>query len=46
MLEAYSTRDLPVLEGAILASGALFVGAQAIAAGLHAAIDPRTRGGS
>lgn len=44
MLEAYATRDLPVLEGAILASGALFVGTQALAAALHAVIDPRVRG--
>ena len=41
MLEAYATRDLPVLEGAILASGALFVGTQALASALHALIDPR-----
>jgi peptide/nickel transport system permease protein len=41
MLEAYATRDLPVLEGAILASGALFVGTQAVASALHALIDPR-----
>ena len=30
ILEAYSTRDLPVLEGAVVASGLLFVAAQAL----------------
>jgi ABC-type dipeptide/oligopeptide/nickel transport system permease component len=44
MLEAYASRDLPVLEAAIVASGALFVASQAIASALHAAIDPRVRG--
>jgi peptide/nickel transport system permease protein len=43
ILEAYSTRDLPVLEGAIVASGLLFVAAQALGAAAHAAIDPRAR---
>jgi peptide/nickel transport system permease protein len=43
MLEAYASRDLPVLEGAVVAAGALFVASQAIAAALHAAIDPRVR---
>lgn len=46
MLEAYASRDLPVLEGAIVASGALFVATQAVAAAIHAAIDPRARGSS
>lgn len=43
ILEAYASRDLPVLEGAIVVSGALFVVAQQVAAALHAAIDPRVR---
>jgi ABC-type dipeptide/oligopeptide/nickel transport system permease component len=43
ILEAYASRDVPVLEGAIVASGALFVAIQAFAAMVHAAIDPRAR---
>jgi peptide/nickel transport system permease protein len=43
ILEAYASRDLPVLEGAVVAAGALFVAAQGIAAVVHAAIDPRVR---
>jgi len=43
ILEAYAARDLPVLEAAIVAAGALFVVVQAIAAALHATIDPRVR---
>lgn len=43
ILEAYASRDLPVLEAAVVFSGALFVGAQQIAVALHAAIDPRVR---
>ncbi len=43
VLEAYATRDLPVLEGAVVAAGLLFVAAQAVGAALHAAIDPRAR---
>ena len=43
IVEAYQTRDLPVLEVAIVAAGALFVLVQVAAAGLHAAIDPRVR---
>jgi peptide/nickel transport system permease protein len=43
MLEAYASRDLPVLEGAVVASGLLFVATQGIAAAAHAAIDPRVR---
>jgi peptide/nickel transport system permease protein len=46
ILEAYATRDLPVLEGAVVASGLLFVGAQAIGTAVHAAVDPRARGTS
>lgn len=43
ILEAYASRDLPVLEAAVVFSGALFVGAQQLAAAVHAAIDPRAR---
>jgi peptide/nickel transport system permease protein len=41
MIEAYFTRDLPVLEASICASGLLFVVTQAVAGALHAALDPR-----
>jgi peptide/nickel transport system permease protein len=44
ILEAYASRDLPVLEGAVIAAGALFVASQAVAAAVQAAIDPRVRG--
>jgi peptide/nickel transport system permease protein len=44
ILDAYASRDLPVLEGAILAAGGLFVMTQGAAAALHAAVDPRARG--
>jgi peptide/nickel transport system permease protein len=43
ILEAYASRDLPVLEAAVVISGALFVGAQQLAAAAHAALDPRVR---
>jgi ABC-type dipeptide/oligopeptide/nickel transport system permease component len=43
ILEAYSSRDLPVLEAAVVFSGALFVGAQQLAAAIHASLDPRAR---
>ena len=43
ILEAYASRDLPVLEGAVVAAGGLFVVTQAFAAAVHAAIDPRVR---
>jgi ABC-type dipeptide/oligopeptide/nickel transport system permease component len=43
ILEAYASRDLPVLEGAVVASGAIFVLVQALAAMLHASVDPRAR---
>ncbi len=43
ILEAYASRDLPVLEAAVVFSGALFVGAQQLAAAVHGAIDPRVR---
>jgi peptide/nickel transport system permease protein len=46
ILEAYTTRDLPVLEGAVVAAGMLFVFAQVLGTGLHAAVDPRARGGA
>jgi peptide/nickel transport system permease protein len=43
MLEAYVTRDLPVLEGAVVAGGLLFVVAQTLGTALHATLDPRAR---
>ena len=43
ILEAYASRDLPVLEAAVVFSGALFVIAQQLAAAGHAAVDPRVR---
>ena len=43
ILEAYATRDLPVLEGAVVAAGLLFVVAQAIGTAAHVVIDPRAR---
>lgn len=43
ILEAYASRDLPVLEAAVVFSGALFVLAQQLASALHAAVDPRVR---
>jgi ABC-type dipeptide/oligopeptide/nickel transport system permease component len=43
ILEAYAARDLPVLEGAVAAAGALFVVAQLGGTALHAALDPRVR---
>ena len=46
ILEAYAARDLPVLEGAVVAAGMLFVAAQAIGTAIHVAVDPRARGAS
>jgi peptide/nickel transport system permease protein len=43
ILEAYATRDLPVLEGAVVAAGLLFVAAQTVGTALHLAVDPRAR---
>ncbi|MCS6900070.1 MAG: ABC transporter permease [Myxococcales bacterium] len=43
ILEAYASRDLPVLEAAVIASGVLFVATQTTAAAVHALIDPRAR---
>ena len=43
ILEAYSARDLPVLEAGVVAAAALFVVAQAAGTLLHAMIDPRVR---
>lgn len=43
ILEAYATRDIPVLEGAVVAAGLLFVVAQALGTAVHAALDPRVR---
>jgi peptide/nickel transport system permease protein len=44
ILEAYASRDLPVLEGAVVASGAIFVLVQTLAVAVHAAVDVRARG--
>ena len=44
ILDAYGARDLPVLEGAVVAAGLLFVVAQAVGTGICAAVDPRMRG--
>lgn len=46
MLEAYASRDLPVLEAAVVASGGLFVAVQTLATLIHAMIDPRVEGSS
>ncbi|MBX3227983.1 MAG: ABC transporter permease [Labilithrix sp.] len=43
ILEAYASRDLPVLEAAVILSGALFIAAQQLAAAAHALVDPRAR---
>jgi peptide/nickel transport system permease protein len=43
ILEAYAARDLPVLEGAVVAAGLLFVAAQTLGTAFHFAIDPRAR---
>ncbi len=43
VLEAYASRDLPVLEASVVFSGALFVLAQQLASAVHAAVDPRVR---
>lgn len=43
ILEAYASRDLPVLEGAVVVSGALFVLVQQLASAIHGAVDPRTQ---
>ncbi len=43
ILEAYSARDLPVLEGAVVAAGLVFVLAQAAGTAAHLALDPRAR---
>jgi peptide/nickel transport system permease protein len=43
LIDAYASRDLPVLEAAVVAAGALFVVVQVLAAIAHAAIDPRVR---
>jgi peptide/nickel transport system permease protein len=41
ILQAYAARDLPVLEGAVVVSGLLFVLAQVVGTAVHAAVDPR-----
>jgi peptide/nickel transport system permease protein len=44
ILESYASRDLPVLESAVFASGAIFVLTQSVAAALAAWLDPRSQG--
>ena len=41
LMDAYVTRDLPVLEATVVAAGALFVLVQVLGALAHAAVDPR-----
>ena len=41
ILDAYASRDLPVLEAAVLAAAALFVATQSLATLVHTLIDPR-----
>ncbi|WP_146652140.1 ABC transporter permease [Labilithrix luteola] len=41
ILEAYGARDFPVLEAAVIFTGALFAIVQQLAASAHAAVDPR-----
>ena len=41
MLDAYSARDLPVLEAAVVAAGLLFVVTQTVASLVTALVDPR-----
>lgn len=43
LVEAFVTRDLPVLEAAVVAGGVLFVAVQTGAALVQTAMDPRTR---
>lgn len=43
ILEAYASRDLPVLEAAIVLTGTLFVVAQSAAQAIHGAVDPRVQ---
>jgi ABC-type dipeptide/oligopeptide/nickel transport system permease component len=45
LIESYATRDLPVLETAVVAGGALFVAAQFAGAAIHAILDPRAKAG-
>jgi peptide/nickel transport system permease protein len=41
ILQAYAARDLPVLEGSVIAAGLLFVAAQGVGTAVHASVDPR-----
>jgi peptide/nickel transport system permease protein len=43
MLNAYASRDIPVLEAAVVAAGSLFVLAQGVAGAISATVDPRGR---
>lgn len=45
LLEAWASRDLPVLEACVATAGALFVLVQATSAALVAGLDPRRGGG-
>ncbi len=45
ILDAYASRDLPVLEGAVVAAGLVFVLAQAAGTAVNVAVDPRARSG-
>ncbi|HMJ11545.1 MAG TPA: ABC transporter permease [Polyangiaceae bacterium] len=44
MLNAYASRDVPVLEAAVVAAGLLFVVAQSLAGAVQAWLDPRGQG--
>jgi peptide/nickel transport system permease protein len=43
MLEAYASRDVPVLEASIAAAGSLFVVVQVLTTGMTLLVDPRAR---
>ncbi|MEO7092047.1 MAG: ABC transporter permease subunit, partial [Polyangiales bacterium] len=43
LAEALAARDLPVVQGTVVVSAALFVVAQAAGHRLHAYLDPRAR---
>lgn len=44
VLEAYASRDLPVLEAAVVSTGAVFVGVQMLGALVYSTVDPRAGG--
>jgi peptide/nickel transport system permease protein len=43
ILEAYQARDLPVIEGAVVAAGGIFVVVQTLGTAVHLALDPRAQ---